>query len=149
MSRNHRRPPAEYTPYGKGKWTKCSRGHPFDEENTLWQQRKDGRWSRICRACDRERNPFRARLYGLSLDAYRDILRAQHGRCAICGRPPGKRALTVDHNHATGQVRALLCNGCNVGIGGFREDPALLRAAIAYLETYRVTAGGEASTGSS
>jgi hypothetical protein len=36
----------------------------------------------------------------------------------------------IDHCHTTGKVRGLLCNGCNTGIGMFKESiPALLKAA--------------------
>src|SRR5579859_2601716 len=61
--------------------------------------------------------------YGLSLEQYDAMSVAQLGVCAICGEidPHGKR-LSVDHNHETGQVRALLCNQCNVGLGIFKDS---------------------------
>jgi len=80
--------------------------------------------------------------YGLTVVDYAAILDAQGGVCRICGEPPkpdGVRAaskLHVDHNHTTGQVRGLLCNHCNRGIGAFRDRPDLLELAIAYLRTY-------------
>src|SRR5262249_52926381 len=52
--------------------------------------------------------------------------------CAICKR--SDRPLVVDHCHTTKKVRRLLCNKCNVGLGCFNDDPALFRAAAAYLE---------------
>ena len=126
----------ETVPYGKAKRTHCRHGHEYTPENTYWSDRPDGAKWRQCRTCGRERNTFRSRLYGLSLEAYQELLAQQGGVCAICGSPPGKRALAVDHDHVTGEVRALLCTRCNVGIGGFRDDPQLLVAAIAYLERF-------------
>ncbi len=74
--------------------------------------------------------------YGLSLEEYDILLLAQGGVCAICGKSQsGKRKmrLCVDHSHKTGQVRGLLCEKCNVGLGSFRDDPELLVRAARYL----------------
>ena len=126
----------ERVPYGKAKRTHCRHGHEYTPENTYWAERPGGARWRQCRTCGRERSSFRSRLYGLTLGAYQEMFTRQGGRCAICGAPPGKRALAVDHNHETGEVRALLCARCNVGIGGFRDDPELLAAAIVYLRSF-------------
>jgi Recombination endonuclease VII len=48
---------------------------------------------------------------------YPELFEAQGGVCAICGKPPGERALHVDHDHETGQVRGLLCYSCNTKLG--------------------------------
>lgn len=56
---------------------------------------------------------------------------AQNGRCLICGE--GSRRLEIDHCHTTGRVRGLLCIYCNTGLGRFKDNPALLARAIAYL----------------
>ncbi len=62
-----------------------------------------------------------------------DMLSArQGGACAICRRQPAE-ALCVDHCHATGKVRGLLCRTCNSAIGFLRDDEALVAAALAYL----------------
>lgn len=53
--------------------------------------------------------------------------------CAICGQPFVKTP-QADHDHATGQVRGLLCGNCNSGLGLLQDNPELLRAAANYLE---------------
>jgi hypothetical protein len=45
--------------------------------------------------------------------------------------------LHVDHDHITGRVRALLCSGCNTGIGHLQDDPDVLRRAADYIEQHR------------
>ena len=77
------------------------------------------------------------RAYGLTPDEYAALLESQGGGCAICHRLPGKRNFAVDHDHETGRPRGLLCNGCNVGLGGFRDDLTLLEAAGAYLKAHK------------
>lgn len=54
------------------------------------------------------------RRYGLLPGQYQTMLANQAGRCFICGgRPAPSRRLSVDHDHATGDVRGLLCDPCN------------------------------------
>ena len=68
------------------------------------------------------------------------MLAAQGGLCAVCGDepPPGgikaSSRLHVDHDHATGKVRALLCTRCNRGIGYMRDRPGLLGLAVDSME---------------
>jgi Recombination endonuclease VII len=63
----------------------------------------------------------------------KDSVRARRSSlCAICLKAPAER-LCVDHCHATGKVRGLLCRTCNVGLGCYRDDPSLVTAAAAYL----------------
>jgi len=62
------------------------------------------------------------------------MLAAQGGTCAICDSPPGSRRLAIDHDHATGVVRGLLCPRCNTGLAYFRDRPELFRTAADYLE---------------
>lgn len=64
----------------------------------------------------------------------------QKDLCAICQRSlkTGERnAIHVDHDHATGAIRGLLCGGCNNGLGQFNDDPNLLVAATNYLTQSR------------
>jgi Recombination endonuclease VII len=70
------------------------------------------------------------RKYGLTLEAFDELLEAQGGGCAICGNPD---ADNVDHDHATGRVRGILCFNCNLAIGHIADDEDRLFGAIAYL----------------
>jgi hypothetical protein len=74
--------------------------------------------------------------FGLSLEDYERRLDAQDGGCAGCGARPGDGVLAVDHDHATGRVRGLLCRGCNVALGQVRDAPETLRRLAAYLEAH-------------
>jgi hypothetical protein len=75
----------------------------------------------------------RARKYGISMGAFNLMCLEQRGRCAICETLPVKKALDVDHDAATKQIRGLLCQVCNKALGAFKHDIVLLRAAIEYL----------------
>ena len=76
--------------------------------------------------------------YGLTLDCYNKMLELQGFKCAICGRTDSgdsqSKRLYVDHDHATGRVRGLLCSQCNMGLGKFFDNTDFLRNAITYLE---------------
>lgn len=63
-------------------------------------------------------------------DAALAELKASTTECVICG---SVETLVVDHDHATGKVRGMLCNHCNRGLGHFRDDPTLLEFAAQYL----------------
>lgn len=81
-----------------------------------------------------EHRAIKAKKYGLSPEQYMEILEAQQGKCAICREEPTtKRGLAVDHNHKTGQVRGLLCTGCNTALGSFKDSEEILTSAIEYL----------------
>ena len=90
--------------------------------------------------------------FGLSLAEYEAMLAAQGHACASCGgRETTKRKgkdlwLAVDHCHTTGSIRGLLCGACNKGLGHFKDDPKLLRAAADYLERAVTTSNGVASS---
>ncbi len=107
---------------------------------------KDGR-RRYCNTCSSkhqrkyvEANPDRARRYSITYDEYMALIERQSGCCAICGNPPqdknqyGVKRLAIDHDHATGQIRGLLCYNCNVMLGHARDSVDVLQSAIAYLE---------------
>ena len=88
-----------------------------------------------------------AQKYGMSPAEYRAVYLAQLGRCFICRKARGvhpddpkghgSRRLGVDHHHASGRVRGLLCSGgsttCNRIIGWLRDDPEAFERGARYL----------------
>lgn len=109
---------------------------------------KDG-LSNVCKDCDRDyhRRHYkkasskivhrRSKLklnYNITIDQFNEMYVEQGGACAICLEVGHK--LVVDHNHKTGEVRRLLCAGCNHGIGRFKDDPELCMRAARYLEVH-------------
>ncbi len=77
--------------------------------------------------------------YNMTPEDFNALWAEQSGKCAICENdmePRGrkKEAVAVDHNHETGEVRGLLCRGCNHGIGNLKDDPEVLMRAVRYLE---------------
>lgn len=68
---------------------------------------------------------------------YTERLKAQCGKCAICGRELWEK-LRIDHDHKTGNLRGLLCDNCNWGLGNFKDNPAFLESAIKYLNKYNI-----------
>jgi hypothetical protein len=90
-----------------------------------------------CVACDSRAShgSHVERTYGMPREEYEALLTWQGGRCYICGQLPHGRRLAVDHDHATGAVRGLLCSsdewGCNVRLARLLND--LWAAYRAYL----------------
>lgn len=85
----------------------------------------------------RKRKAQRISAYGLTMDQYEAMLESQNYECAICGyndTENKKMFPVIDHNHATGEVRGILCANCNRMIGKAHDNPEVLRMAARYLE---------------
>ena len=117
---------------------RCKRckGQAFKE----WKQRNPGFDKRRYWANkDKERERHLIRKYGVTLEHYQQLLTEQNGLCAICGKPePTHKMLDVDHDHATGEVRGLLCTSCNRVLGHAHDSEERLLAAVSYLSSQRL-----------
>jgi len=75
--------------------------------------------------------------YGIDEEAYNDLLLKQNNACALCGstdvRRKGNNRLIIDHNHATGEVRGLLCHPCNRILGMIKDSKEWALNAVEYL----------------
>lgn len=86
---------------------------------------------------DSQLNGYYKRKYNISWSDYKILLQSQNGKCAICrGINKPKRRLAVDHDHASGQIRGLLCHSCNVTIGHIEDSPARIQQIIDYLKRH-------------
>lgn len=117
---------------------------PYSKENLHWLAPLAGRRHTLD---DEARSTYikgwhLRKYFKMGAADYDAMLKKQDGACAICKQPErtlikrtGKiKGLSVDHCHGSGKVRGLLCTACNYGVGAFKDDPALLRRAIVYLE---------------
>ena len=97
------------------------------------------------------RNQYYERTYGVPMSHLASLLADQRGRCGICLTwweecPAPKQSryesvfvqhLYVDHDHATGRIRGLLCNNCNAAIAFLKEDARIVDAAAEYLRKHK------------
>ena len=133
----------------------CGEVKPFDEFYND-KRYKDGKYP-YCKSCKNARsvvwqkaNPEKRaankrrthlkRTYGITPEQFDEMYEAQGGKCFICGtdEPGGRHGmLNVDHCHDSGDVRALLCDGCNRGLGHFKEDPDALISAAMYILAHK------------
>ncbi len=133
------------------------RGEPLGPNNFEWKEKiaplasqghaDRAAYARAYRIANprAEKNRNLRKSYGIELSEYEAISASQGGMCAICGGGETSvchhnkrlRPLAVDHCHTTGKVRGLLCSACNRALGGFKDSPEILRAAIAYLEKHQ------------
>lgn len=114
------------------------------------------RWARTskCQECvwedgrmyrRRNRIKLACRRHGITISEYEAMFALQNGRCGICQKEPNNPYTTslerhrpddflnIDHDHATGKFRGLLCVRCNAGIGYFLDSVERLGSAILYL----------------
>jgi Recombination endonuclease VII len=79
----------------------------------------------------RDKEGWLRRNYGISLLEYTAMVETRNGKCDICERDQFE--LFVDHDHANGAIRGLLCNACNTSLGIFGDTELGLMKAVNYL----------------
>lgn len=114
---------------------------PLGPDNWVWKpsvsSKDKAAYAREWRANNKKsaKNSDLKKHYGITTKQYEEMLTAQHGVCAICGKIETGRFsnLAVDHCHKTGRIRGLLCSNCNKALGLFGDNPGLLRKAADYI----------------
>jgi transposase-like protein len=114
------------TEYGKIATKKARDTYMSSPDNVLKDKQNKSEWARF-------------KKYGLVKSDYNRMLEMQSFKCKICGKEHSntKLGLVVDHDHVTGEVRGLLCDGCNRGLGFFGDSERALELAAVYLRSSR------------
>jgi len=145
------------------KCIKCEKEKPNTVDYFKYRKGKDGSkicYGNICKKCNNirmseyrkanprnrkeyyaatrkeQRNSRYKRKYGITFEEVRSLAEKQDNECAICKNPinwKDQRSFNVDHCHAKGEIRGILCAACNVGLGFFKDSPTLLHKAFKYL----------------
>ena len=74
------------------------------------------------------------RTSGFTLEEKQEMYSKQNGQCRICHKNISFEESCADHNHITKKKRGILCNGCNIGLGIFKDNIDHLLSAVAYLK---------------
>ena len=93
---------------------------------------KPGRYCSSCHVSQQRRRTLRTK-YGLTPEGVDALVTRQSGRCYGCQKDLPANYV-IDHDHASGVVRGLLCRPCNLTLGLVKDNQAVLRRLMAYLE---------------
>ena len=80
----------------------------------------------FCTAC-------RASMHRYFIDPYDFLVIMAAVKCPICKYTIDTKA--IDHDHATGKVRGLICQGCNVRLGRAERSGEYSEAQLRYLSS--------------
>jgi len=131
----------------KAKKSSLKRSRKYERTHKRWKDPKRNaravKWAK--EHPERVAEIVRKHNYGISPEEYKEKLKKQKNRCALCGNKEthkdgrsGKvRDLSVDHDHKTNKLRGLLCGNCNRGLGMFKDSIDLLLKAIKYLKKHK------------
>lgn len=113
----------------------CKRYKPFCDFGTNGNSKLKSR----CKECQSKyntnyhKNTFRFDRYGITKEQFDKLLNDQNNKCAICKVEITGKSCHIDHCHESNNVRGLLCQLCNKGLGQFKDNVQFLTNAIKYL----------------
>lgn len=114
----------------------------WDKRNSERKRKANKEWYHRVKSEQPDKFPLQRRrakfkrVYGITLDEYDEMLKSQDYKCVTCGKEHNdteQEKLRVDHCHATGKVRGLLCHNCNISLGLIKEDIKVLDSLKAYV----------------
>lgn len=100
-----------------------------------WREKHPDRKREYELAHQRERRESHLlKRYGLTADDFDKLLASQGGGCGACGNSKPRGQWHVDHCHATGTIRGILCVACNTLLGKLEKNPRRVQSLYDYLE---------------
>ncbi len=122
------------TQTGGKECSSCGEHKSFEEFGLRMSRGKES-WRGVCKDCRYEvnRNNRYIKLFGITTDGYNELFAEQEGKCGICGNHDLEKHLCVDHDHDTGEVRGLLCQPCNLGLGKLGDNIEAIENTLRFL----------------
>ena len=117
----------------------CVKEYTAENKEKVRKYKSDYYYANREKCIEKDRKNKLKKKYNVTVEWYDTQLKEQNGKCMICGTTEGggiSSTLHVDHDHETGAVRDLLCRSCNTGLGLFKENTALLKKAIEYVNRH-------------
>ena len=107
----------------------------FSSWGILYTVKEHGeRMNIIIQIIEKEEKAYIKFLYDINEEEAYSLINAKY--CHLCGTEDRGNVWNewhIDHDHKTGEVRGALCHGCNIGLGGFKDNIDILNKAIEYL----------------
>ena len=100
-------------------------------QNKKWMLANPEKYSRAEKKCRLQKD------YGITIEQWEQMEKEQNYVCAICKQPESKaQPLSVDHNHSTGKIRALLCAYCNIVVEYVENSRRPLQEYVDYVKKH-------------
>ena len=125
--------------------TRCGDSKTVEE----FPKRQNGQPKSWCKSCrnmyertryqthpgetERKRLESRIRKLGASPEEVGVLVDRSGGLCELCQMKPGTH---LDHDHVRGNLRGVLCNSCNTGLGFLGDNLAGVERALHYLKSF-------------
>ena len=105
----------------------------YKENEINWRLNNPEAYKESCRRRNLKKK------FGITLEEYEKLYKQQNGKCACCLKDKsnsGIDGLVVDHCHASGKVRELLCSCCNTALGLLKEDESIIKNLLQYVRKH-------------
>lgn len=124
------KPPERFSRRGEKYKSSCKDCHNKYVRETWYVNNRERHVKSVAAWKKNNRASVRASEYGVTKQVIEELW--ARGCCDICGRSDLK--LHIDHCHESNNIRGILCERCNHGLGHFKDSIDNLESAIVYLK---------------